>query len=254
MDSTHDDLNQVLEHLRDNRTSGAIDLALEALDLAESWIATGRNPADLAKALAAMHPAIATVRNVGAILSRGAEDLPAVLRDVRRSLVEGNRRIAEKLKTLIPSDAAFITLSNSSTVREALLAIRPRSVRILESLPGGEGAEMAAALRKGSGEAAGLADVELIPDAAMGSAVPSVDCALVGIDTFDRTGAILHKLGTLPLALCCRQYEKSFYAAGHSFKFSGRELSGLPEPETALEDQRFDCTPAELITQRVDEK
>ncbi len=254
MHSTHSDLNRVLEHLRDNRVSGAIDLALEALDLAESWIATGRKPADLARKLAAMHPAIATVRNVGALLSQGAEDLPAALRNIRRSLVEGNRRIAEKLKTLVPSDAAVITLSNSSTVRDALLAARPRSVQVLESLPGGEGAEMAAALREGSGKAAGLAEVALIPDAAMGNAVPSVDCALVGIDTFDRAGAILHKLGTLPLALCCRRYKKPFYAAGHSFKFTDREFSGLPEPETALGGQRFDCTPAELITQRVDEK
>ena len=253
MDSTHGDLNRVLGHLRDNRTSGAIDLALEALDLAQSWLAADRNPLDLARELAAMHPAIATVRNVGALLSQGSDDLPA-LRDLRRSLVEGNRRIAEKLKTLVPVDAAVITLSNSSTVRDALLAIRPRSVRILESLPGGEGAEMAVALRKGSGRAAGLADVAVIPDAAMGNAVPRVDYALVGIDTFDRTGAVLHKLGTLPLALCCRHYEKPFYAAGHSFKFTDCEFSGLPEPETDLESQRFDCTPAELITQRVDEK
>ncbi len=254
MDTTYRALNPALEHLRDNRTSGAIDLALEALELAESWIATGRSPLDLARELAAMHPAIATVRNVGALLSQGADDLPAALRDVRQSLVEGNRHIAEKLTTFVSVDAAVITLSNSSTVRDALLAIRPRSVRILESLPGGEGAEMAAALRKGSGRAAGLANIALIPDAAMGNAVPSVDCALVGIDTFDRTGAILHKLGTLPLALCCRHYKKPFYAAGHSFKFTDREFSGLPEPETDLESQRFDCTPAELITQRVDEK
>ena len=254
MDTTYGALNPALDHLRDNRTSGAIDLALEALDLAQSWIAVGRSPTDLARELAAMHPAIATVRNVGALLSQGEHDLPAALRDVRRSLVEGNRRIAEKLKTLVSVDAAVITLSNSSTVRDALLAIRPRSVRILESLPGGEGTEMAAALRKGSGKAAGLANVALIPDAAMGNAVPRVDYALVGIDTFDRTGAVLHKLGTLPLALGCRHYEKPFYAAGHSFKFTDREFSGLPEPETDLESQRFDCTPAELITQRVDEK
>ncbi len=254
MDTSYRDFNPALDHLRDNRTSGAIDLALEAIDLAESWLAAGRSPPDLARELAAMHPAIATVRNVGALLLQGADDLPAALRDLRRSLAEGNRRIAEKLKTLVPADAAVITLSNSSTARDALLAVRPRSVRILESLPGGEGAEMVAELRKGSARAAGLANVAVIPDAAMGNAVARVDCALVGIDAFDRTGAILHKLGTLPLALCCRHYKKPFYAAGHSFKFTDREFSGLPEPETDLESQRFDCTPAGLVTRRVDEK
>ena len=254
MDTSYRDFNPALEHLRDNRASGAIDLALEALDLAQSWIAAGRNPLDLARELAAMHPAIATVRNVGALLSQRSDDLPAALRDLRRSLVEGNRRIAEKLKTLVPVDAAVITLSNSSTVRDTLLAIRPRSVRVLESLPGGEGAEMAAALREGSGKAAGLRNVAVIPDAAMGNAVPRVNYALVGIDAFDRTGAVLHKLGTLPLALCCRHYQKPFYAAGHSFKFTDREFGGLPEPGTDLESQRFDCMPAELVTRRVDEE
>ena len=228
MDTSYRDFNPALDHLRDNRTSGAIDLALEAIDLAESWLAAGRNPPVLARELAAMQPAIATVRNVGALLLQGADDLAAALRDLRRSLAEGNRRITEKLQTLVPADAAVITLSNSSTVRDALLAVRPRSVRILESLPGGEGAEMAAALREGAGRVAGLANVAVIPDAAMGNAVPRVDYALVGIDAFDRTGAVLHKLGTLPLALCCRHYKKPFYVAGHSFKFTDREFSGLP--------------------------
>ena len=105
MDTTYGALNPALEHLRDNRTSGAIDLALEALDVAQSWLAAGRSPLDLARELAAMHPAIATVRNMGALLSQRSDDLPAALRDVRRSLVEGNRRIAEKLKELLPVDA-----------------------------------------------------------------------------------------------------------------------------------------------------
>ena len=46
MDTTYGALNPPLEHLRDNRTSGAIDLALEALDLAQSWIAADRSPTD----------------------------------------------------------------------------------------------------------------------------------------------------------------------------------------------------------------
>ena len=90
----------------------------------------------------------------------------------------------------------------------------------------------------------------MVPDAAMGRIVPSVDCALVGIDAFDRSGAILHKVGTLPLALCCAHFHKPFYAAGHSFK-----LSPTPTAEMlASAGPRFDRTPPELITALVTEK
>jgi translation initiation factor 2B subunit (eIF-2B alpha/beta/delta family) len=95
----------------------------------------------------------------------------------------------------------------------------------------------------------------LIPDSAIGNIVPQVDCAVIGVDTFDRTGAVVHKVGTLPLALCCRHFGKPFYAAGHSLKFTERRLEGgLPEPDQELESQLFDCTPGELITRLVTER
>jgi len=173
---------------------------------------------------------------------------------VRQSLAEGNQRIAERLRRWIAPRSSVITLSNSSTVRDALLLLPAAAVYVLESHPGGEGAQMADALRAGMASRQSSATVQLIPDAAMGNVVPRVDCALVGIDTYDRTGAILHKVGTLPLALCCRHFGKPFYAAGHSFKFADRVLGGLPEPKAALEAQLFDCTPAELITRLVTER
>jgi translation initiation factor 2B subunit (eIF-2B alpha/beta/delta family) len=148
-------------------------------------------------------------------------------------------------------------LSNSTTVRDVLLALGVRSVYVLESQPGGEGKQLAEALRDGLKAGSRLASrqdlVHLVPDSAVGNIVPRVDCALVGVDTILRDGAILHKVGTLPLALCCQRFGKPFYAAGHSFKFTERESKGLPEPDEALESQLFDCTPADLITKIITE-
>ena len=237
-----------LRQLRDNRTSGATDLALEAINLALEWVAQGRDPRTLAAEFQAMHPAIATVRNVGHLVAEQTGDLPALLGELRRSLVEGNRILAEKLKPFIPSGSTVITLSNSSSARDALIALRPGAVYVLESLPGGEGKQMAEALRQRLG---GSVDVELIPDAEIGNAVPSVDCALVGIDTFDDTGAILHKVGTLPLALCCRHFGKPFYAAGHHLKRTEQTLDDSSEAGRLLRDRLFDRTPATLITKLV---
>ena len=250
-------LSQQIEKLRYDRTSGALDLAIDAIELAEGWIAAGRAPAELAREIARMHPAIAAVANVARLLESDRSDLSKRLLQAKQSLVNGNRLIGENLRALIPPKATVITLSNSTTVRDVLLALGVRSVYVLESQPGGEGKQLAEALRDGLKAGSRLASrqdlVHLVPDSAVGNIVPRVDCALVGVDTILRDGAILHKVGTLPLALCCQRFGKPFYAAGHSFKFTERESKGLPEPDEALESQLFDCTPADLITKIITE-
>ncbi|MBI3695611.1 MAG: hypothetical protein HY238_12330 [Acidobacteria bacterium] len=220
---------QRVENLRNNTVSGALDLTLEAIDIA---LAAPDHWPDLACEFQSMHPAIVTVANVGRLLTSPSPDLAGL----RRSLTEGNRCIAAHLDPLVPPGSTVITLSHSSTVEAALPG---RRVYVLESLPGGEGRTLAARL-----------GAELVPDAAMGRIVPSVDCALVGIDAFDRSGAILHKVGTLPLALCCAHFHKPFYAAGHSFK-----LSPTPTAEMlAAAGPRFDRTPPDLITGLITEQ
>lgn len=250
-------LSQQIEKLRYDRTSGALDLAIDAIELAEGWIAAGRAPAELAREIARMHPAIAAVTNVARLLESDRSDLSERLLQAKQSLVNGNRLIGENLRALIPPKATVITLSNSTTVRDVLLALGVRSVYVLESQPGGEGKQLAEALRDGLKAGSRLASrqdqVHLVPDSAVGNIVPRVDCALVGVDTILRDGAILHKVGTLPLALCCQRFGKPFYAAGHSFKFTERESKGLPEPDEALESQLFDCTPADLIAKIITE-
>ena len=253
-------LQRRLRDLREDRASGAIGLALEALNIAGDWIAAGRRPEQLAAELEAMHPAIAAVANVGIALRNREPGLPDRLAGLRVSLIEGNHLIAEKLRNLIPSSSSVITISNSSTVRESLLKIGVNNVYVLESRPAGEGSAMAGALRKGFAEQRKGAGpetggtVHLVPDAAMGNIVAVVDCALVGIDTYDPAGAILHKTGTLPLALCCKHFSKPFYAAGHSIKWSNRQIGGCPEPGGSPAEQFFDRTPAELITQIITEQ
>jgi translation initiation factor 2B subunit (eIF-2B alpha/beta/delta family) len=220
-----------LERLKDDRVSGAVALALEALDLA---LAAPEARAELGAAFRRMHPAIVAVANVGRLLARSPAE--AELLAVRVSLATGNQRIAAHAAAVLPSRARILTLSDSSTVEAVLRGVSPWRVWVLESLPGGEGHVLAARLT-----------AEVLPDAAMGRIVPEIDYALAGIDAFDRAGAILHKVGTLPLALCCARFGKPFYAAGHSFKLAPTDTASLLEAagEAGL---RFDRTPPDLIT------
>jgi translation initiation factor 2B subunit (eIF-2B alpha/beta/delta family) len=227
------DILRRLERLRTDTVSGATNLAVSAIDIAldapEDW-------PQLAREFRSMHPAIVTVANVGRLLESQNPDLPGL----RRSLLEGNQRIAPRLAALLPPGARILTISRSSTV-EAALAGRGSSVLVLESLPGGEGRLLAESL-----------NAKLIPDAFMGQAAARVDCALVGIDAFDADGAILHKTGTLPLALCCAHFGKPFYAAGHSFKLApGRTADLLASRD---EFTLFDRIPPELITRIITER
>jgi len=227
------DILRRLERLRADTASGATSLAVAAIDIAldapQDW-------PQLAHEFRSMHPAIVTVANVGRLLESKNPDLPGL----RRSLLDGNQRIAARLAPLLPPGARIITISRSSTV-EAALAGRGSSVWVLESLPGGEGRLLAESL-----------NAKLIPDALMGQAAPLVDCALVGIDAFDGDGAILHKTGTLPLALCCAHFGKPFYAAGHSFKLSPARTDDLLPARG--EFTLFDRIPPELITRIITER
>ena len=225
-----------VKQLRDDTTSGALDLAIAAIDVALA--AALADWPQLARQFQSMHPAIVTVANVGRLLESKSADLPAL----RRSLTEGNSLIAAHIAPLLPPGIRVITLSHSSTVEAALKSASAAHVYVLESLPGGEGRQLAAKL-----------EATVIPDAAMGRILPTVDCALVGIDAFDRSGAIVHKVGTLPLALCCAHFRKPFYAAGHTFKLSPTDTASLLEsagPAAA----NFDRTPSHLITAIITEQ
>ena len=251
MSSPGSDLLNRVEHLRDNHTSGALDLALEAIALVQDWIGANADLPALATHLQDMHPGIATVRNVGLLLLGDPPAIRRRLNNLEQSLRDGNQRIAMALRGLIAPGARIITLSNSSTVKKALSSLQPARVFVMESLPGGEGRSMADALGEQFKPSGG--QIELIPDAAIGNVVPEVDCALVGIDAFDLSGAIYHKVSTLPLALCCRQFAKPLYAAGHSLKRVEDPLDSTPEPAKPSAAQLFDHTPSQLITRIITE-
>jgi translation initiation factor 2B subunit (eIF-2B alpha/beta/delta family) len=247
-------LEQRIAALRRNRVAGAVDLALEALDLARDWLASGRQAAELAGELRHMHPAIATVGNVAGLLEENSPDLGSRIAEVHASLLEGNRLIAQNLRTFIPAGSKLITLSNSSTVREALFVLEPARVYVMRSLPGGEGEGQAESLGRGFAARGVHNQIEVIPDTAIANVVPLVDCALAGIDSYDRDGAILHKVGTLPLALCCRHFRKPFYAAGHSLKLIAGKLPAPRESGLDATEEMFDLTPDRLITKIVTEE
>jgi len=60
----------------------------------------------------------------------------------------------------------------------------------------------------------------VIRDASVGFFMEKVDCVLVGAEGLTENGGLVNRIGTFPLALVARSYQKPFYIAAESCKFS----------------------------------
>ncbi|XP_015792290.1 translation initiation factor eIF-2B subunit alpha [Tetranychus urticae] len=59
----------------------------------------------------------------------------------------------------------------------------------------------------------------LILDAAIGHFIEKVDMVMVGADGVVENGGIINKIGTYPLALCAKAFNKPLYVLAESYKF-----------------------------------
>ena len=70
---------------------------------------------------------------------------------------------------------------------------------------------------------AGL-EVYVIPLAVISYILPKVDYCLVGAEGVVRSGGIVNRIGTFPIALCAKQAQKPFYCIAESYKFVDKVL------------------------------
>jgi len=169
-----------IQELARDRTGGAAELAVLAAGILED-----ASPGELkaaAEAVMRAQPAMAPVYNAAQAALAGR--LPEFLARLRRSAV----RVAEKAAGLVAAKTV-LTHSYSSTVVQALRYAPPARLLCTESLPGGEGRRTASLLQG-----------EVIPDAAVYSALAGVEVAVVGADAVTPT-FVVNKLGTALVAL-----------------------------------------------------
>ena len=246
--------------MRADRQRGALALSVAALgtlgSLLDGWSCAperaSRSAAlEVARILARTQPAMGPFLRWSADWRRfaGVEPAPARLRDARAWLRrESHRlrnettRLARTARQRFPERAHHVvTLSRSDSVLRALTSVprarRPLWISVLESRPGGEGRRFVRDLR-----AAGL-DARVVPDRAGPEIVQSADLLLIGADTVLPDGAVVHKVGTRPLALAASRARVPLVVVAGTSKF--------------IEDPRrrprlsplFDLTPGRLVTE-----
>lgn len=189
-----------IEAIAADRSSGAAELALRAAETLA--LARPEELAGAAQALMRAQPSMAGVYNAAQAALAGTLD--AFMQRLRDSGDRIARAAAPRVRGRV-----VLTHSYSSTVVRALREGRPARVLVTESLPGGEGARTAAALRG-----------ELIPDAAVYSALAGAQVAVVGADALTQDH-VINKIGTAALALCARERRVPAWVLCGSEKVAG---------------------------------
>lgn len=281
---------KIIDEIAQDNMSGAVALTVKAIEVYLKYIEDSKDLVkdefldgliNIGKSIQKAQPSIVSISNVVSLVNNQLYSnvqrmtnlevkhfLSDYLNDLKSEILDARKKIAQEALKLIPPNAVVITISESSTVEEIirLAFAKGRVSRIIlpESRPLLEGINMAEKLLK-----IGVA-VTVIVDAALGFFCKEADLAIVGADTVQKDGSILHKVGTYPLALACYDLKKPFYVACDSLKFSKTFTYNKPAeivPKCASEiinpkkltgaDIRnvyFDITPAKYVTRLITEK
>ncbi len=254
-----------IDELRDDRLHGgswAARVAVEAVaavayspaptseELLERMVEAGRE-------LAASRPGLVAVAGaLGRLLAsaRRQTHLPVdefrrLIQEEAQALVDQRDRAAASIAIQLSErldGALVLTLSNSSTVREALVHTPPRTVFCVATAPHEEGRRMALDL-----EAEGM-DVEVIEDADAAGRAAEADLVLVGADTVFRCGTLENKVGTRQLAAAAAAAGVPLFVACEVIKLAPitAQEAGVAETHGAL----FDLTAPGHVTEVVTEE
>jgi translation initiation factor 2B subunit (eIF-2B alpha/beta/delta family) len=154
-------------------------------------------------------------------------------------IMETPHRIGSHLLSELQNHNVILLHSYSSTVLKVLLYAKSQGLRFsvicTESRPANEGILLAKYLARNK------VDVTLITDAALCSMLPTVDCALVGVDAITKEG-VWNKMGTMGLLLDSWELQIPSYVISATEKI-------LPEAYPFVYRER---DPRELLAEPVD--
>jgi len=269
----------IVQAIRDDRQSGATQLASIALSAVQDWLASDKVSAtlldqllgDLTRARPSMVPLANAIARCQALFgpwqdsNNISEQAAPVVRSVLEQLARANERVALSAFELVPQQATILTHSRSSQVVALFRMLtdrqHPFSVICTQSSPGNEGFTLAREL-----DGLGV-PVTLITDAQIGLFMPKADIVFSGCDTWLADQHFVNKSGTYLLALAARDQGKPLWVLADSFKDSPgtcqsvaleemapEELGGPTGAHIRARNIYFETVPVQLITGRVSDQ
>lgn len=124
---------------------------------------------------------------------------------------------AVKVLSNTATPITLMTICRSTTVINTIVKLSKlgliNKVVVLEARPDFDGWETAKALGKEG------VHVELIADSAALSFIETIDTVVVGADVVLDDGSVINRVGTYPLSMFARNYDKYFYVVTASYTF-----------------------------------
>lgn len=171
------------------------------------------------------------------------------------SIYNSNKDLFDKIKS-------FTTISFSKTILDIvkILANEKKNLKVfvLESRPVFEGRKLVSELIKIN------IDVTLMVDALMCYAVKNSDSILIGADQILKNGNVVNKIGSYPLAVCAKEFNKPFYVIADKSKFVNKTKffsNSFPKNEiwktrnrVKIINHYFEEIPSKLITKIISNK
>jgi len=268
-------LDALVAPLRADTISGASVVAGAASQVLHQGAleAAGDTPSEVRAALTrlvtkvleaqpAMAPLVALCRDVLEAASAAADaetarGSAAQAADLFRERMEVRQReVARRAARLLPRKGMLLTVSASSTVRDAILFdahLRDLRVVCLEGRPMHEGRVMAEAIA-----AAGI-DVIFAVDAAADALLSRADLVLLGADSIGDRG-VVNKIGSLGVALAARRRQIPVHVAADETKilprgFPQHVVDDRPSEEVwvaprgvSVWNRYFEVLPLEIVT------
>ena len=185
-------------------------------------------------------PTMAPLANCMALILESLEKISKTSDDfegIRRNLIKKIKnlsvtyqssleRVIHNSSSIIQNNSHILTHSFSSTVFETIKLQKQLGknlkIYITESRPNNEGLI-------GAQELSQLYPTTLLIDAGIGHILReySIDLILIGADSFTKT-ELIHKIGTLPLALTAREFRVPIYSLANSFKYYHGDAFNIP--------------------------
>lgn len=196
----------------------------------------------------AIAPLVTIVNTVFLHVSDPPEALAADLRATAERMATSATVLARVGAALVPAGSSVLTAGGSGSVRDLLMLAagsRTFSVACAETMPYGEGIELAADLA-----AAGLR-VEVVPDDQVPDAVPGIDLVVVGAAALGPAAA-MNAVGTALIAERARVFAVPVYLVASIDKVLPAPLFDRAVTAGAAAGQ-FEPVPLDLVTAVVTE-
>lgn len=151
--------------------------------------------------------------------SKSRKNLKAFFEHYDSVFEQSNLSLLNNAQKILYPYSSFITISNSKTVYDVLKSLstskRKLKIFVSESRPKLEGRILVKKLSLLSN-----VKVNLITEAMMAGTMKKIDAAIIGADSVLKNGDVVNKIGSLQLALLCKEMKIPFFVVANKNKFT----------------------------------